>query len=96
MFKRINSIEGLRGYAIIFVIFFHIFNKILSGGFLGIDLFFVISGYLISKKIIDHEKNNIKFNFLEFYFSRMRKILPPLIIIYIFSFILGYFLLISN
>ena len=60
-----NEIIGLRAIAIIAVIFFHLGNQYFDGGFVGVDIFFVISGYLISSIIF----NNIN-NFNIFYFTK--------------------------
>lgn len=72
-----KEIDGLRGIAIILVIFFHANFKFFKGGFIGVDIFFVISGYLITTIIIKdliHNKFSIKF----FYERRARRILPAL------------------
>ena len=47
-FERIKRIDGLRGVAILFVLFFHLDLKYFHGGFIGVDIFFVISGYVIT------------------------------------------------
>jgi peptidoglycan/LPS O-acetylase OafA/YrhL len=71
------EIEGLRALAVIPVIFFHAEFKAFSGGFIGVDIFFVISGYLISSLVIsDLAKGN--FRLLDFYERRARRILPTL------------------
>ena len=71
------EIDGLRALAVIPVIFFHAGFKIFSGGFIGVDIFFVISGYLITTILIeDIEKN--QFSILYFYERRARRILPIL------------------
>lgn len=56
------DIDGLRAIAVIFVIIFHLNNKWLPGGFIGVDVFFVISGYLITKTIFS-EINTARFSF---------------------------------
>ena len=71
------EIDGLRALAVIPVIFFHAGFKMFSGGFIGVDIFFVISGYLITTILIeDIEKN--QFSILYFYERRARRILPIL------------------
>ena len=73
------EIDGLRAIAVLSVIFFHAGINIFKGGFVGVDIFFVISGYLISTIILkDIEKG--KFNIKYFYQRRARRILPALII----------------
>lgn len=75
-----NEINGLRAIAIISVIFFHAGFDFFSGGFLGVDIFFVISGYLITN-IIYVNYFNQTFNIFEFYEKRLRRIIPALFII---------------
>ena len=76
------EIDGLRAIAVVSVIIYHaqIFfldQKIFEGGFIGVDIFFVISGYLISKIIID-DLIRKKFSLRNFYLRRARRILPAL------------------
>ena len=71
------EIDGLRALAVLPVIFFHAGFEWFSGGFVGVDVFFVISGYLIST-IIMNELDNGTFSFINFYERRARRILPPL------------------
>ena len=70
-----NDIQGLRAFAFIFVFIFHLNPKWLPGGFIGVDIFFVISGYLITS-IILHQKSINKFSFISFYESRIKRIVP--------------------
>ena len=70
-------IDGLRALAVISVIIFHMDEKYLPGGFLGVDIFFVISGFLITS-IIYTEKTAHRFSFKLFYVRRAKRILPPL------------------
>jgi peptidoglycan/LPS O-acetylase OafA/YrhL len=72
-----SDISGLRAVAVLAVIFFHLDRDWLPGGFTGVDIFFVISGYLITKIIISEVYNN-KFSFLKFYTRRIRRIFPAL------------------
>ena len=55
--KYIPVLDGIRGLAVIAVLFFHL--DLLPGGFLGVDIFFVISGYLITKIIVEENENNL-------------------------------------
>lgn len=89
------SVDGLRAIAIFGVIFFHIFPKYIPGGFVGVDIFFVISGYIITKVIFDLIER-AQFNLLEFYFARIRRIFPALLITLISAWLLGYFFLFSE
>lgn len=70
-----NDIQGLRALAVISVIIFHIQHKWLPGGFIGVDIFFVISGFLISKSIIDGSDKG-QFNFFRFFIGRFKRIVP--------------------
>jgi peptidoglycan/LPS O-acetylase OafA/YrhL len=83
------DIDGLRAVAVLSVIAFHAFPKAIAGGFIGVDVFFVISGYLISSLILSGLKNG-SFNFLNFYARRARRIFPALIIVLIFVWGLGW------
>lgn len=71
------EIDGLRTLAIVPVVFFHAGIKIFSGGFVGVDIFFVISGYLITSLLIEDIQAG-KFSLLSFYERRARRILPAL------------------
>jgi peptidoglycan/LPS O-acetylase OafA/YrhL len=75
-----REIDGLRALAVIPVIFFHAGFKMFSGGFVGVDVFFVISGYLITS-IILHDQQRDKFSLLRFYERRARRILPALFLV---------------
>lgn len=74
--KYRKEIDGLRAISILPVILFHSGLSILSGGFIGVDVFFVISGYLITSIILDDIKTN-SFSLIHFYDRRARRILPP-------------------
>jgi peptidoglycan/LPS O-acetylase OafA/YrhL len=71
------EIDGLRGVAVLLVLFFHSGLPFFSGGFVGVDVFFVISGYLITS-IILHDIQNDRFSYVNFYERRIRRILPAL------------------
>lgn len=83
-----KDIQGLRGIAIFFVLIFHFYPDIFSKGFLGVDLFFVISGYLLTfiyfKKKISH---------FDFFARRLKRLLIPILAITFFSILLATFLL---
>ena len=74
--KYLPSIDSLRAIAVIAVIIYHIDANYLPGGFLGVDLFFVLSGYLISSLIIKEYKNTGTVNLYNFYVRRARRLLP--------------------
>lgn len=82
-------IDGLRAVAIIPVIIFHLNSSWLPGGFVGVDIFFVISGYLITGHIYQAVVNK-QFSFNLFYIKRIKRILPPLYISIFMTLILGW------
>lgn len=76
-----KDIDGLRAIAVLVVVFFHAKIPLFSGGFVGVDVFFVISGFLISG-LIAHEVEQGRFSFIEFYHRRVRRIVPALLVVY--------------
>jgi peptidoglycan/LPS O-acetylase OafA/YrhL len=72
------DLDGIRAVAVLSVIAYHLSKKILPGGYLGVDIFFVLSGYLITK-IIWREATNAQFSLGVFYERRVRRILPALL-----------------
>ena len=74
--KYLPSIDSLRALAVLAVIIYHIDVNYLPGGFLGVDLFFVLSGYLISSLIIKEYKKTGTLNLYNFYMRRARRLLP--------------------
>ena len=90
-----REIDGLRALAVIPVILFHAGIQTFSGGFVGVDIFFVISGYLITTIILaDLEQD--KFSIMNFYDRRARRILPALYAMMAASLIVGYFTLMPD
>ena len=79
------EIDGLRTIAVIAVILYHAQFQLFSGGFIGVDIFFVISGYLISSIILKEISDFGRFSFSKFYERRARRILPALFIIMLFT-----------
>ena len=85
------DIDGLRAIAVISVIFYHADNsinnlKILSGGFVGVDIFFVISGFLITSIILKELNNTGSFSFKDFYKRRIKRIIPVLLLVFVTTF----------
>jgi len=93
--KYIPSIDGLRALAVLSVILFHGFPKVFPGGFIGVDIFFVISGYLITQ-IIFTQASSKQFSFTDFYSRRIRRIFPALILVFIAVYGLGWFVMLPG
>lgn len=98
--RYIKNIDGLRAIAVVSVIFYHatldIFGiRLFPGGYLGVDIFFVISGYLITAIIFNelHEKNN--FSLINFFDRRIRRIFPALLLAIIIFLLPSFYYLIS-
>ncbi|RZG70794.1 acyltransferase family protein [Acinetobacter junii] len=89
------DINGLRAYAVVFVVLFH-FNVFgFSAGYLGVDVFFVISGYLMTKIIVEKLEHN-NFSFVDFYLSRIIRIYPALLFLVLVLTALGLFVFIPE
>jgi|TARA_R110002124_G_scaffold205760_2_gene372292 peptidoglycan/LPS O-acetylase OafA/YrhL len=89
------DIDGLRAVAILSVVINHANLGLLNGGFVGVDIFFVISGFLITTIILNDMRNN-DFSFVAFYERRARRIFPALFFILLSSAIVAYFLLLPT
>ena len=74
------DIDGLRAIAVLSVIMFHFWRRLLPGGFVGVDIFFVISGFLITTHIL-HEVVERKFSLAEFYARRVKRIAPAMLVV---------------
>ncbi len=83
------DIDGMRAIAVLSVVIFHLFPALLSGGFIGVDIFFVISGYLISS-IIWNQLSKDSFSFSSFYARRIRRIFPTLLLVVLVTVIFGW------
>lgn len=90
-----GDIDGLRAVAVLLIIFYHAFPNTLPGGFIGVDIFFVISGYLISTIIFANLKK-ANFSFLDFYTRRVNRIFPALIVVLVTCFTFGWFTLLAD
>lgn len=88
-----TDINGLRAIAVIAVVLFHFDPRILPGGFAGVDIFFVISGYLMTGIIFKGILTN-SFNIFKFYIARINRIVPPLTVLCFVLLIFGWFFLI--
>src|SRR4030081_630578 len=83
------DIDGLRAIAVMLVVNFHAFPEAMPGGFIGVDIFFVISGFLITG-IIVRELDQQRFSLLGFYNRRIRRIFPALIVVLCAILVLGW------
>jgi peptidoglycan/LPS O-acetylase OafA/YrhL len=90
-----SDIDGLRAVAVGLVVGFHAFPNYFPGGFIGVDIFFVISGYLISGIIFTQLEEN-RFSFFEFYAKRINRIFPALIAVLISCILLSKIYLFQN
>jgi len=77
--RYIPAIDGLRAVAVIAVMLYHLGVSWIPGGFLGVDLFFVISGYVITRLLLDSIQRSGGLDLRAFYKSRLRRLLPPLV-----------------
>ncbi len=84
------DVDGLRAIAILLVLNFHAFPDVAPGGFVGVDVFFVISGFLITS-IITRELERGRFSLIAFYNRRIRRIFPALIVVLAATLALGWF-----
>jgi peptidoglycan/LPS O-acetylase OafA/YrhL len=84
------DIDGLRAVAILAVVAYHAFPQNIHGGYIGVDVFFVISGYLISS-ILFREMHEHRYDIVDFYVRRLRRIFPSLLLVLISSLIFGWF-----
>jgi peptidoglycan/LPS O-acetylase OafA/YrhL len=89
------DIDGLRAIAVILVVLGHAFPQYVPGGFVGVDIFFVISGYLITG-IIQSDIEDNRFSIVRFYERRVRRIFPALIVILLATFVAGWLLLLPS
>ena len=76
--QYIPAIDGLRAIAVMAVLFYHLGFSWIPGGFLGVDLFFVISGYVITRLLLDSIERSGGLDLRAFYLARIRRLLPAL------------------
>ena len=93
--KYRSDIDGLRAVAVLGVVIYHAFPWVIPGGFIGVDIFFVISGYLISGILYKgHKEGN--FSFKEFYARRVRRLFPALITVLLATMAYGWLILLPD
>ena len=88
--KYRNDIECLRAFSVLAVILYHASPALMPGGFIGVDVFFVISGFLMTGIIVKGTENN-RFDVLSFYGSRIRRIYPALLLCIFIFYVLGFY-----
>lgn len=86
------EIDGLRAVAVLSVILFHAGVSALQGGFIGVDIFYVISGFLITKIIVTALSKD-HFSFPAFYLRRIKRLLPAAIVMILLTMLFGFFIL---
>ena len=91
----LRTITSLRGISVLGVLLYHSKYQLFASGFLGVDVFFVISGFLIGNILFSEIKNN-HFKFTTFYLKRLRRLLPSLIFTILFSILLSYLFLLPE
>jgi peptidoglycan/LPS O-acetylase OafA/YrhL len=94
-FQYRPAVDGLRGVAVLAVLGFHAFPETVPGGYVGVDVFFVISGFLITG-IIARQLLHADFSFPDFYWRRVRRLFPALVLVLATTLALGWFLLLPN
>lgn len=90
--KHRADIDGLRAIAVVAVVFFHAFPGFAPGGFIGVDIFFVLSGFLISSMLFEQMATG-SVQWRSFYIKRIKRIFPALLLVTLSAAIAGYFLL---
>ncbi|HDK9922545.1 acyltransferase family protein [Escherichia coli] len=95
LIKYRPEIDGLRAIAVLLVVIYHAFPSLIPGGFIGVDIFFVISGFLITS-ILKAEISNSKYSIKEFYRRRIDRLFPALLLVMFSVYIFGWFTLFSD
>lgn len=89
------DIDGLRAIAVSLVVFNHAFPRLLPGGYVGVDIFFVISGFLITSLIMEEQRSG-SFSIARFYARRVRRIFPALVLVLATVLVMGWLFLMPN
>ncbi|NNM51221.1 MAG: acyltransferase [Pseudomonadales bacterium] len=88
-----TDIDVLRAFAVVSVVLYHISSSLLAGGFVGVDVFFIISGYLITGQLVTRMQG-LRFSFKDFYTRRFRRLYPALMLVLGTSALMGAFIMI--
>lgn len=88
-------VDGLRAFAVLPVVLYHFGVNTISGGFLGVDVFFVISGYLISTILLQEIDSN-SYSLLNFYKKRVLRLIPALILVFVSVYIIGSLIMLPS
>ena len=91
--KRRSDIEGLRALAVLLVVAYHFRIGPFTGGFIGVDVFFVISGFLITKLLIDEADRDKRIQLSDFWARRIRRIIPMSLLVVMVTVIAGLYML---
>lgn len=95
MVGRIKTIDALKGLATIAVVLYHLGNNIFPYGYLGVDAFFVVSGYFLMKELCRaNAKSN--FSFIQFVYKKILRLWPLLLVVILWSMVLGFFLMLPD
>jgi peptidoglycan/LPS O-acetylase OafA/YrhL len=89
------DIDGLRAVSILLVVGYHAQPWLVPGGFIGVDIFFVISGFLITRIILTEAQRG-RFSFLQFYARRIRRIFPALMVVLAATYVAGWLVLLPD
>ena len=92
--KYRRDIDGLRALAVLSVVFFHISPNLLPGGFLGVDIFFVISGYLITLILVKELETTGRISFSNFYKRRINRIIPASVVVLLSTLVTGFLIMV--
>lgn len=77
----VRQLDGLRGIAILYVVLFHSYEAVFMGGFVGVDIFFVLSGFLITSLLLEERRNTGRINLRMFYLRRILRLFPALLLL---------------
>lgn len=88
-----NAIDGLRAIAVLAVVIFHVDASLLPGGFSGVDLFFVVSGFVISQSLASRPYDHMGRYLLDFYRRRVLRLLPALLLVLLVTFVVSALLI---